>query len=39
MIDHAEFTEANDRIPLGKKANRDAARRLKAGIVEMIDDA
>lgn len=37
--DHAEFTEANDRIPLGKQANRDAARRMKAGISEMIDDA
>lgn len=37
--DMAEFTGANERVPLGKKANAEAARRLKAGMMELIDDA
>lgn len=36
--DLAEFTEANTRMPLGKNANRLAARRLKGEIGEMIDE-
>jgi GC-rich sequence DNA-binding factor len=36
--DHAEFTGANERMPLGKKANREAARRMKEGIVDMIEE-
>ncbi len=36
--DLAEFTGANERLSLGKTANRIAARRLKNELVEMIDD-
>jgi GC-rich sequence DNA-binding factor len=34
----ADYTEANSRLPLGKNANRLAARRLKGEIGEMIDE-
>ncbi|WVQ79421.1 hypothetical protein IAT38_001518 [Cryptococcus sp. DSM 104549] len=36
--DLAEFTEAKDKLYLGKKANKAAARRLRGEIGEMIDD-
>ena len=36
--DLAEYTEANERLHLGKGANKAAARRLKGEIGEMIDD-
>ena len=38
MVDMAEYTEANDKLYLGKKANKSAARRLKGEIGEMIAD-
>jgi GC-rich sequence DNA-binding factor len=38
ISDLAMYTEANDRLHLGKKANKDAARRLRNEIGEMIDD-
>lgn len=34
----ADFTEVNDRLHLGKGANRAAARRLKGEIGELIDE-
>jgi GC-rich sequence DNA-binding factor len=34
----ANFTEANERMFLGKSANKSAARRLKGEIGELIDD-
>ncbi|WWC73495.1 uncharacterized protein I206_107465 [Kwoniella pini CBS 10737] len=36
--DMAEYTEANDKLYLGRDANRAAARRLKGEIGEMIAD-
>ncbi|WWD20108.1 hypothetical protein CI109_104583 [Kwoniella shandongensis] len=36
--DMAEYTEANERMHLGKSANKAAARRLKGEIGEMIAD-
>jgi GC-rich sequence DNA-binding factor len=36
--DLAEYTEAKDRLYIGKKANKDAARRMKGEIGEMIAD-
>lgn len=38
IADMADFTEANERLFLGKKANKSAARRLKGEIGEMIAD-
>ncbi|KAK4050995.1 hypothetical protein OIV83_003124 [Microbotryomycetes sp. JL201] len=37
--DMAEFTGAQDKVPLGKKANKEAAQRLKSGMIDMIDEA
>jgi hypothetical protein len=37
-VELAEYTEANDRLYLGKKANKAAARRMKGEIGEMIAD-
>jgi GC-rich sequence DNA-binding factor len=37
--DAAEFTGALETVPLGRKANKLAADRMKAGMVEMIEDA
>jgi len=34
----AEYTEANEKMYLGKNANKSAARRLKGEIGEMIAD-
>ena len=34
----ADYTEANDRLHLGKTANKAAARRMKGEIGELIDD-
>lgn len=34
--DFASYTEANDRLAIGREANRNAARRLKGEIGEMI---
>ena len=34
----ADYTEANERLFLGKQANKSAARRLKGEIGELIDD-
>lgn len=36
--DMADFTGAQEKVPLGKKANKEAAQRLKAGMIDMIDD-
>ncbi|KAK4683886.1 hypothetical protein P7C73_g6329, partial [Tremellales sp. Uapishka_1] len=36
--DLADFTEANTRLPLGRNANKQAARRMKGEIGEMIAD-
>ena len=36
--DLAENTEANERLHVGKGANKAAARRLRGEIGEMIDD-
>lgn len=36
--DLAMYTEANDKLYIGKKANKDAARRLRTEIGEMIED-
>lgn len=38
MADMADYTEANERLFLGKQANKSAARRLKGEIGELIDD-
>lgn len=38
MIDMAMYTEANDKLHIGKKAKGDAARRLRNEIGELIDD-
>jgi hypothetical protein len=38
MADMADYTEANERLFLGKKANKTAARRLQGEIGEMIAD-
>jgi len=38
LADLAEYTEQNDKLYLGKKANKAAARRMKGEIGEMIDD-
>lgn len=35
----AEFTGAQESIPLGKKANREAAKKLRTGMIDMIHDA
>lgn len=35
----ADFTGAKESIPLGKKANRIAAEKMRSGMVEMIQDA
>ncbi|KAI5481193.1 GC-rich sequence DNA-binding factor [Pseudohyphozyma bogoriensis] len=35
----AEFTGAQEKVALGKKANKEAAARLRKGMEEMIDDA
>ena len=37
-LDMADFTEANDKIYLGKNANKAAARRLRGEIGELIAD-
>jgi GC-rich sequence DNA-binding factor len=37
-VDLAEYTGTNEKLSLGKTANRIAARRLKNELVEMIDD-
>lgn len=37
--DMAEFTGAQETIPLGKKANKEAAERMRSGMVDMIHDA
>jgi GC-rich sequence DNA-binding factor len=38
IIDMAMYTEANDKLHIGKKAKGDAARRLRNEIGELIDD-
>jgi len=38
MIDMAMYTEANDKLHIGKKAKGEAARRLRNEIGELIDD-
>lgn len=35
----ADFTGAKESIPLGKKANKIAADKMRSGMVEMIQDA
>lgn len=35
----AEFTGARETVPLGKKANKEAAERMRSGMVDMIHDA
>lgn len=35
----ADYTGAKESIPLGKKANRAAAEKMRSGMVEMIQDA
>ncbi|KAL8278337.1 hypothetical protein RQP46_009229 [Phenoliferia psychrophenolica] len=37
--DLAEFTGAQETVPLGKKANKEAAERMRSGMVDMIQDA
>ncbi|KAF8319659.1 hypothetical protein DL93DRAFT_2164354 [Clavulina sp. PMI_390] len=37
--DMAQYTEAQDRIALGKKARKNAAKQRKATIAELIDEA
>lgn len=37
--DMAEFTGAKESIPLGKKANKEAAQKLRTGMIDMIHDA
>lgn len=37
--DMAEYTEAKDRVALGKKSRKAEARKRKATIAELIDDA
>lgn len=37
-IDLADYTGASERVPLGKKANREAADRMRSGMIEMIQD-
>lgn len=39
LIDAAEFTGALESVPLGRKANKLAAAKMKAGMAEMILDA
>jgi GC-rich sequence DNA-binding factor len=35
----AEYTGAQERIALGKKARKDEERKRRMGMVEMIEDA
>ncbi|KAG8934755.1 hypothetical protein FRC02_009336 [Tulasnella sp. 418] len=37
--DMAEYTGAKERIPLGKKAKKEEARRRREGMIEMIENA
>ncbi|KAK4050355.1 hypothetical protein OIO90_005148 [Microbotryomycetes sp. JL221] len=37
--DVAQYTGVNDIVPLGKKANKDAAKRMKEGMIDLIDEA
>ncbi|KAM0790089.1 hypothetical protein ACM66B_005417 [Microbotryomycetes sp. NB124-2] len=37
--DMAQYTGAQDKVPLGRKANKEAAKRLKEGMIDMIDEA
>lgn len=34
----ADFTGANESVPLGKKANKEAAERMKSGMIDMIQE-
>lgn len=38
IVDMAMYTEANDKLHIGKKAKGEAARRLRNEIGELIDD-
>lgn len=38
-VDMADFTGVNESVPLGKKANKEAAKRLRSGMIDMIQDA
>lgn len=38
MSDMAEFTGATETIPLGKKANKEAAEKMRSGMIDMIQD-
>lgn len=37
-LEMAEFTGAQERVALGKKAKKEETKRRKAGISEMIED-
>ena len=39
FLDLAEYTEAKERIALGKKARKDQVNKRKATIAELIDEA
>lgn len=39
VADMADFTGVNESVPLGKKANKEAAKRLRTGMIDMIQDA
>lgn len=34
----AEFTGAQETVPLGKKANKEAAEKMRSGMIDMIQD-
>lgn len=35
----AAFTESRDTLPLGQKANKLAAQKMRSGIIDLIEDA
>lgn len=35
----AAYTGADEKVPLGSKANKEAARKMREGIIDMIQDA
>ncbi len=37
--DVAAFTESRDTLPLGQKANKLAAQKMRSGMIDLIDDA
>jgi Nineteen complex-related protein 2 len=39
LLDMAEYTGAQERISLSKKGRTEGAKKLKAVIVELIDEA